>query len=62
MVELGVRYRAGREPVTIICHDGSVAQLKPFASIRFEKVPREIKGKLSRVWHRRPLPETKPVA
>jgi len=62
MVELGVRYRAGRDPVTITRRDGSIVQLKPFASIRFEELPIEIKGKLTRVWHRRPLPETKAIA
>jgi hypothetical protein len=49
VVELGVRYRAGRDGARIVYRDGSATQLQPFASIRFDHVPLKIEGKLTRV-------------
>jgi hypothetical protein len=59
MVELGVRYRAFRTPVTIIYRDGRVVQLKPFQSIILTEAPAEIDGKLTRLWFGRPVRERK---
>lgn len=48
-VELGARYRAGREGARVIYRDGTSVQLQPFASIRFDHQPLKIEGRLVRV-------------
>ena len=64
MVELGQRYRAGKDGAHVVFVDGSETQLAPFARIRFEQRPRSITGKLLRVGRRGHLqfeaPELKP--
>jgi len=52
MVELGVRYRAGREGAKIVLVDGSYIDLAPFASIRLESPPVSIVGRLVRTRRR----------
>jgi hypothetical protein len=52
MIELGVRYRAGREGAKIVLADGSYIELAPFASIRFESSPTSIVGRLVRTRRR----------
>jgi len=59
MLELGVRYRAGRDPVTITYRDGHVVQLERFQSVRFLEVPQRIDGKLYRMVRGRLRLETK---
>lgn len=51
-VELGARYRAGPDGVLVTFRHGSVAQLAPFASIRFNEQPQKIEGRLFRVGRR----------
>lgn len=48
-VELGARYRAGRDGALVIFRDGTTTRLAPFSSIRFEHQPLKIEGRLVRV-------------
>ena len=48
-VELHVRYRTDREGARIAFRDGSVVQLAPFSSFRFDTLPLRIEGRLVRV-------------
>jgi hypothetical protein len=59
MLELGVRYRAGRDPVAITHRDGRVVQLDPFQPIRFREPPLKIDGRLYRTVRGRVRLETK---
>jgi hypothetical protein len=58
-LELGVRYRAGRDGARIDFRDGHSIQLQPFASIRLEQQPLKITGQLLQVRRRRIVLETK---
>lgn len=55
-LELGVRYRAGRQGAQVVLADGSSLQLAPFAAIRFESLPVSIVGSLVRTRRRRRFP------